>query len=435
MILKLSSHLLQCFPFLKEKKLLLAVSGGLDSMVMLALFKELKYDIAIAHCNFNLREEESDEDQQLVVQYAYEHNIPFFVTRFDTVIFAKKQQLSIQLAARELRYAWFYKLQEEQHLDYIVTAHHADDIIETFLINLIRGTGLEGLTGIPKQNGIIVRPLLPFSREEIEAYALQRDIKWREDSSNASDKYMRNKLRHHVVPVLKSLNINFKTSFQQTLSNIQASQLMVEDATTFAYQQLAKKIGEQIYFDVEKIKQLSDSSAYLYQMLKSYEFTSWRAINHILNSQSGKQIFSSTYRLLKDRTHLILEKKKEINRNEYCIQENLGINYPIVIETEVVTNVTERENPLVIFVDKEKLKFPLILRKWKEGDYFCPIGMKGQRKKLSKYFKDEKLSLVEKEKSWLLCSENQIVWVIGKRQDERFKINETTLVIYKIKIL
>lgn len=434
MILKLQSHLLQNFPFLKEKKLLLAVSGGLDSIVMLQLFRELQYHITIAHCNFNLRGEESDDDQKFVEQYALDHNIPIHITRFDTEAFAAEHQMSIQIAARELRYSWFHQLLEQQFLDYILTAHHADDAIETFLINMTRGTGLEGLIGIPKQNGKIIRPLLPFSREELHQYILQTHTEWREDSSNASDKYMRNRLRHHVVPILKALNPNFLESFQQTFSNLQESQIMAEDAVIHIYKQVAEEKGDQIWFNLEKIRQLSNSSAYLYKMLREYGFTSWKDIRHSIDAQSGKQFFSHTHRLVKDRSFLILEKKKETDSGKYTIDENQFLHYPLNIELTTVTNVTKTEDHFTIFVDKEKLKFPLILRKWKEGDYFYPFGMKGQKKKLSKYFKDEKLSLIEKEENWLLCSEDQIVWVVGKRMDNRFKVTKSTKLIYQIKL-
>ena len=208
MIKKLENHLSHNFHFLNGKKLLLATSGGLDSMVMAHLFHQLNYEIAIAHCNFQLRGVESFEDQNFVQEYANANTIPLFVTQFDTKAFAEDYKLSTQVAARELRYNWFYELLETEKYDYILTAHHADDNLETFLINLSRGTGLEGLTGIPEQNENIIRPLLQFSRQEIENYAKENNIKWREDSSNASDKYLRNKIRHHLVPMLKELNQN-----------------------------------------------------------------------------------------------------------------------------------------------------------------------------------------------------------------------------------
>ena len=241
MLDKLKNHIQNNFSFLAGKKLLLATSGGMDSMVMVHLFHELKYEVALAHCNFQLRAVESFGDQKFVQDYAEASEIPIFVTQFDTEAFAKDYKLSTQMAARDLRYSWFYELLETENYDYILTGHHADDNLETFLINLSRGTGLEGLVGIPEQNGKIIRPLLLFSREEIAKYAIEYKIQWREDSSNSSDKYLRNKIRHDLVPLFKELNPKFIASFQKTRSFLQEAQHMVEDASIMVYQQLAKQ--------------------------------------------------------------------------------------------------------------------------------------------------------------------------------------------------
>ena len=235
MLQKLQNHLQINFPFLKEKKLLLAVSGGIDSMVLVYLFKQLQFDFAVAHCNFQLRDNESNGDEDFVKSICDSLSIPIFVQKFDTKQFAADYKLSIQLAARKLRYDWFYELLEKEDCDYILTAHHLDDSLETFLINFSRGTGLDGLTGIPNQNDRIIRPLLLFSRNDIENFAKENAIQWREDSSNASDKYLRNKLRHDVIPVLKELNPNLLTSFEKTVENLKQSQSLVEDATKLVY--------------------------------------------------------------------------------------------------------------------------------------------------------------------------------------------------------
>ncbi|MBC7640815.1 MAG: tRNA lysidine(34) synthetase TilS, partial [Flavobacterium sp.] len=238
MLKKLQNHIDQKLPLLNNKKLIVAVSGGLDSMVLLYLFKKLNFEIAIAHCNFQLRGLESFADQNFVKEYSIANDIPIFVTQFDTINFANDYKFSIQVAARNLRYNWFNELLETKNYDFILTAHHADDSLETFIINLSRGTGLDGLTGIPTQNDKIVRPFLIFSRQEIEDYAKENNIIWRNDSSNASDKYLRNKIRHYVVPQLKDLNPNFLESFQKTQNYLQESQTMVEDATIMIYQQV-----------------------------------------------------------------------------------------------------------------------------------------------------------------------------------------------------
>jgi tRNA(Ile)-lysidine synthase len=435
MIKKFENHLSHNFQFLNGKKLLLATSGGLDSMVMAHLFHKLNYEIAIAHCNFQLRGMESFEDQNFVQEYANANAISLFVTQFDTIAFADDYKLSTQVAARELRYNWFYELLETENYDYILTAHHADDNLETFLINLSRGTGLEGLTGIPEKNENIIRPLLLFSRQEIENYAKENNIKWREDSSNASDKYLRNKIRHHLVPMLKELNPNFITSFQKTQAYLQEAQDMVEDASIMVYQQVAKQEGDDIHFNLNKLKKLPNYKSYLYQWLNEFGFAAWEDIYDLVESQSGKQVFSSEFRLLKDRDSLILspvnfEKKEEeylVNENQQEVNIPLNLSFCKVADISLVSNTT-------IFVDADKLRFPLVLRHWNEGDVFQPFGMEGKSKKVSKLFKDEKLSLIDKEKTWLLYSNNEIVWVVGIRQDERFRIENKTKNILKIQL-
>jgi tRNA(Ile)-lysidine synthase len=432
---KFLNHINQNFPILKGKKLLLAVSGGLDSMVMANLFHKNNFTIAIAHCNFQLRGAESFEDQNFVRNYADVNTIKSFITQFDTEAFAKDFKLSIQVAARELRYHWFYELLETENYDFILTAHQADDNLETFLINLVRGTGLDGLTGIPAQNDKIIRPLLIFSRQEIEYYAKENNIEWREDSSNASDKYLRNKIRHNLVPVLRELNTDFFSSFQKTQNHLQEAQTMVEDASIMVYQQVANENGEEVHFDLNQLKKIPNYTSYLYQWLNEFGFSAWSDIYDLVESQSGKQVFSNEFRLLKNRDYLILspinldDKKEEyfINKNQKEVKIPINLSFCKIDDTSMMLNTT-------IFVDEDKLKFPLVLRRWKEGDIFQPFGMKGKSKKVSKFFKDEKLSLIEKENSWILCSDNQIVWIIGIRQDERFKIENTTKNRLKIQL-
>jgi tRNA(Ile)-lysidine synthetase-like protein len=430
---KLQIHINKNLSFLQDKKIILATSGGLDSMVLLHLFRIMKFEIAIAHCNFQLRGMESFEDQNFVKEYASLHSIPFFFTQFDTTAFAQDYQLSTQVAARELRYNWFYELIEEEGYDYVLTAHHADDNLETFLINLTRSTGLEGLTGIPEQNDKIVRPLLVFSREDIKEYAHINEIQWREDSSNASDKYLRNSIRHHLVPLLKELNPNFLSSFQKTQTYLQESQAMVEDASIMVYQQVATEKGDDIVFDLKQLLKLPNYKSYLYQWLHEFGFSAWEDIYDLVESQTGKQVFSNEFRLIKNRDTLILSPRKEIlDFEEFSILENQKeVNFPLNLTFCKVIDITIGSNK-TIFVDNDKLDFPLVLRRWKERDIFHPFGMNGKSKRVSKFFKDEKLSLIDKENTWLLCSNDQIVWVIGIRQDERFRINDSTKHILKI---
>jgi tRNA(Ile)-lysidine synthase len=435
MLSNFKNHISSRFPFLENKKLFLAVSGGLDSMVLLHLFQQLPYEITVLHCNFQLRGLESFGDQNFIQNYCDQNNIPVFITQFDTEAFAKDYKLSTQVAARELRYNWFYELLETHKFDYILTAHHADDNLETFIINLSRGTGLDGLTGIPEQNDKIIRPLLPFSRDEILKYAQENNIEWREDSSNSSNKYLRNKIRHDLVPILKEINPDFLKVFQKTQSYLQESREMVEDASIMIYQQVAKEAGDDIHFDLNQLKKLPNYKSYLYQWLNEFGFLAWNDIYDLVDGQSGKQVFSTEFRLLKNRDTLILSPISEISeKEEFEINENdKKINFPLKLKLCNVSHITIDSNK-AIFVDAEKIRFPLILRKWTAGDSFQPFGMEGKSKKVSKLFKDEKLSLIEKENIWLLCSNNQIVWVVGIRQDERFKIENPSNKILKIEL-
>ena len=434
MIQNFQNHISKIFSFLNNKKLLIAVSGGLDSMVLLHLFQNLDFEIAVAHCNFQLRGLESFEDQKFVIDYAVANEIPSFITQFDTQSFAKDYKLSIQVAARNLRYNWFYELLENQNYDFVLTAHHADDNLETFLINLSRGTGLSGLVGIPSQNDKIIRPLLTFSRQEIKDYANNNKIVWREDSSNASDKYLRNKIRHNLIPVLKDLNPDFLKTFQKTQNFLQESQSMVEDATIMIYQQVAKEFDNEIHFDLSKLKTLPNYKSYLYQWLQEFGFSAWQDIYDLIDAQSGKIVYSIDYQILKNRNYLIVSTINEKQNEVFFIQNNqLEVKFPINLSISKVSDISE-VSKLTIFVDQDKLTFPLTIRKWKQGDNFQPFGMNKKSKKVSKFFKDEKLSILEKDKTWILLSDNQIVWIIGLRQDERFRIDKLTKNILKINL-
>ena len=431
MLQKFQNHINQNLPFLQGKNLLLATSGGIDSMVLLELCHQLKLDIRVAHCNFQLRGDESDEDEKFVKTQCEKLDVLLFINHFDTKKFAEKQKLSIQVVARNLRYDWFNTLLINNDYDYILTAHHLDDSLETFLINFTRGSGLEGLTGIPQQNGNVIRPLLPFSRNEIEAFAKENNIQWREDSSNPLDKYLRNKLRHDVIRVLKELNPSLLDSFENTISNLKQSQSLVNDASQMVYKQVVSE-EDTIKIDISKLTEFQNYNAYLYQWLQPFGFTAWEDIYTLVEAQSGKQVFSQKYILLKDRNHLILFPKQNENEPIHfsVAKDQKEVKFPLKLSFCNVDDISIAPTN-VIFVDEDKLQFPLEIRKWQEGDWFFPFGMNG-KKKLSKFFKDEKFSLLDKSNTWLLCSENQIVWVIGKRQDERFKVTETTTKILKI---
>lgn len=434
MLTEFQKQLSKKYNLLQSKKLLLAISGGVDSMVLLDLMFKTQMNISVAHCNFNLRGEESNQDEAFVLNYCKENNIPCFVNNFDTEKYASENKKSIQISARELRYDWFFELKKEHKFDYIVTAHQLDDSLETFFINLSRGTGIEGLTGI-RENENIIRPLLDFSREEIEQYAIKNNIKWREDSSNVSDKYLRNNIRHNIVPLFKELNPDFLNSFSKTIDYLQEIQSFSEEVSEEILHKLLVQENNHNYLKINELLKYTNYKFILYKWLSKYGFSAWNDIYNLIDSQSGKFVETENFRLLKNRNELILyEKNKGFSEEEFLI---LGdeIYYPIHLKISEVSQFSEMNNPNEIYVDKNLLKFPLVIRKYKEGEYFYPFGMQGKTKKMSKFFKDEKLSNLEKENTWILYSDNQVVWIIGKRLDERFKITSNTTSILKIDYL
>jgi tRNA(Ile)-lysidine synthase len=435
MISKFQKNFQKNFSNITSKKILLAVSGGIDSMALADLFQKSNLHFAIIHCNFKLRTEASDLDQKFVEQYCTENSIPFFTTSFDTLAFAKDFKLSTQVAARRLRYDYFYEIIQKENYDYVATAHHLDDSIETFFIHLSRGTGIDGLTGIPLQNNKVIRPLLDFSRKEIENYARANGIRWREDASNASDKYLRNKIRHHLTPVLRELNPSFANSFHKTLGNLQQAQTLIDDAVRMVYKKVVLDAADYKKINLLELLQLPNYQAYLYQWLQPLGFTAWEDIYNLAEAETGKVIFSENFQLLKNRNFLIIAPKNNTIVEEFQIKEGISeVNFPIkllfckVSEPFYSTNKT-------IFVAAEKLQYPLTLRRWKTGDSFRPLGMNGKSKKVSTLFKDEKRSRIEKENAWLLCSGTEIVWIIGLRTDERFKIDNTTKTVLQIDLI
>ena len=431
MLQKFKNHIDTNFSFLQDKQLLVATSGGMDSMVLVNLFQKLKFNIALAHCNFQLRNLESDADEKFVNSYAEQNKMPCYTKKFDTINYSETHKLSTQVAARNLRYNWFNEILVQEKYDYIITAHHADDVAETFMINLSRGTGLDGLTGIPSQNGNVIRPMLHFSRKEIEKYASENSLQWREDSSNASDKYIRNKIRHHIIPVFKEINDSFLQSFQNTLDHLNQQKSLVDDAVLLVYEKVVLEEKEQLKINISALLQYKNYKAYLYQWLHKYGFTAWNDVYDLVQSQTGKRIESENYILLKDRDFLVLSQRKSTDFETIVINSvTENTNFPLNFSFCNLSNISN-QNKNIIFVEESKLQFPLTIRKWNEGDFFYPAGMQG-KKKLSKYFKDEKFSQFQKEATWILESNNQIVWIIGHRADERFKPDNTNQNIIQI---
>ncbi|WP_317134312.1 tRNA lysidine(34) synthetase TilS [Flavobacterium agricola] len=353
--------------------------------------------------------------------YFVDQNLAHHIIYFDTEQYAEQNKLSIQLAARKLRYDWFYKLIDEHKLDYILTAHHLDDQVETFLINVTRGTGVDGILGIPPKNDKILRPMLTVSRDEILNYAQANNIEWREDSSNQSTKYFRNKIRHQVVPVLKELNTDFLQSFTNTLTHLNQFNQGFLDGFSVLKKQIVTPHENYVAIAITPLMQLQAPQAFLFELLKPFGFTAWNDIYALPQAKSGKIIYSATHLLLKNRNELLLKNIETTETESYIISSvadfeklpvNISVNY---------NRFHEKNDKLEVFLDLEKLKFPLILRKWKEGDYFYPFGMNG-KKNIAKFFKDEKLSQFQKNETWLLVQNNDIdiIWIVGHRADKRF---------------
>jgi tRNA(Ile)-lysidine synthase len=422
----------------EDEKILLAVSGGIDSVAMTCLFQHMGIDYAIAHCNFQLRGTESDGDQAFVKNLATSFNKEFYTTNFNTSDYAVSKNISIQMAARELRYDWFEKISNENCFHKIAIAHNRDDVVETFLINLIRGTGLHGLTGIKPALGKVIRPLLCVSRAEIADFISTEKIEFREDSSNKDVKYQRNLIRHKIIPLFKELNPSFTDTIINETEIFASANNIYQTELEKIRKAIAVKENEQIVLSIPKILSLRLTVPLLYDLLKDYDF-SYGVVNDIFNSiksQPGKIFYSAEYLLLKNRKTLIIEAKKNatpeeaFSINEECIE----IEYPVRLTFERVkydiSFILPRTRESVA-LDFTKLNFPLVIRRWRMGDYFYPLGMKGH-KKLSDYFTNQKIDLFEKEKIWLLMSGEDIIWIIGWQIDDRYKVTDQTAEILLI---
>ncbi|WP_298486145.1 tRNA lysidine(34) synthetase TilS [uncultured Maribacter sp.] len=428
-----NTHIKKSFPELKTSKFLLACSGGIDSVVLAHLCVNANLDFELAHCNFKLRGEESDKDEEFVLNLGLGISKKVHTTNFKTVSYSSLNKVSIQVAARELRYDWFAKIQQENGIKYLVTAHHADDDLETFIINLSRGSGIDGLKGMPYNTDVIKRPLLPFSQDQIMVYAQTNMLEWREDKSNEDTKYLRNKIRHQIIPLLKELHPTFLDNFKNSQYYLEQTAAIANNALSEVKRNLFLSENNRYKISIDKLKELNPLKGYLHGLFKDYGFTEWENVAGLLDAMSGKEIHSKTHRLVKSRDYLLLTAIEEMQNKEFVVEESVeATKEPVVMAISLVESIEERSLN-TLYVDKETLKYPLTIRKWKKGDYFYPFGMQG-KKKLSKFFKDEKIDVLSKENQWLLCSDNQIVWVIGKRADNRFKITSETKHILKFEI-
>ncbi|MBR1768985.1 MAG: tRNA lysidine(34) synthetase TilS [Bacteroidales bacterium] len=428
--------------FERKDKILLAISGGVDSMVMLDLFKRSHYKFSIAHCNFHLRGEESVRDENFVRDFAEKNGIELFVQNFDTFAYMEKEKKSLEMSARDLRYDWFNKLLEEHQFSFLATAHHSDDSAETFIINLLRGTGIAGLHGILPKSGTLIRPLLFASRRNIREYALKHNISFVEDSTNKDNKFTRNKIRNEVVPILRDISPNFDTIIRKTIERLRETELVFRSVVEEKKKDILRNEKDYIKISIDEAKNLKPLHIFMYEILSEFGFneTNINSVCEALddNASSGKVFFSEQYRLLRDRKYLFITKReKESNQNVYLIDDyQTNMKNPVSLQIETLRDLNFIRIPKeknVAMLDYDLLKFPLQLRHWKKGDAFVPFGMHGKQK-LSDFFTNQKFSILDKENQWLLCSGEDIIWVLGLRIDDRFKITDKTKTIYKIEI-
>lgn len=420
--------------------ILLGVSGGIDSMAMLHLFQKSGFNIAVAHCNFGLRGDESDGDEQFVKYYCLMNGIVCHSIKFDTNEYASENKLSIQVAARELRYDYFEEICKEHKYTKVAIAHNLNDTVETVLLNLSRGTGIKGVAGIKVMNGNIIRPLLFATRSEIEAFTIKHYIKFREDSSNSTTKYKRNFIRHKIIPELRYLNPSVDRAIADTANHLQEAVWLVEEQLDRIRQAVVSRKGADILFSTEALKKERSARFFLVEELNQFGFSPSMAsaVVELLNSVSGRRVESSSHTLYKDREFLILTPKKAKDDDVVQIDaDTKSISSPINLKVEVINDTSSiviEKDPDIALIDYAKLKFPLTLRVWQPGDKFIPFGMMGF-KKISDFLVDIKVPMHEKNNVYVLVSGDEIVWVVGYRIDNRFKIDEKSSSVLKIKIL
>ncbi|MCF8225580.1 MAG: tRNA lysidine(34) synthetase TilS [Bacteroidales bacterium] len=421
----------------KGEQIMLAVSGGIDSVAMTDLFYEAGYSFTILHCNFNLRGAESDADEAFVRSLASRYDVPIFVKQFDTHEYARERGISIQMAARELRYNWFNEIADKMDADSVSTAHNMNDSVETALINLTRGSGIKGITGIPVINDKFIRPLLFATRNEIAAYCKNRFLDYREDSSNSSKKYHRNKIRHDIIPLFEKINPSFVQTMHENLNRFRESHEIYREYVVKKRNELFIEKEEHTEVNLESLKQLQPRSSWLYELFNDYGFTMDQCLNieKLLNASSGKQFISPYYRLFRDREKLLLYKTESSTFERYYIDSpESKVSLPFSLDIEVLKRDELEEIPdsqNIACLDLELLNFPLIIRKWQHGDYFFPLGME-KMKKVSDFFIDNKVPVPVKERTWILTSGRNIVWITGQRIDNRFKVSESTGTILKL---
>lgn len=423
-----------------DDRILLAVSGGVDSMAMMSLFVQAGYDVGVAHCNFQIRGAEADEDDLLVEQEATRHGIPYYGIRFDTPAEAAATGESVEMAARRLRYDWFGKLCAERRYTKIAIAHHADDSVETFFINLIRGTGLRGLTGISVVNGQLIRPLLFSQRKEIIDYALTNKIPYREDSTNASTKYIRNKFRLGIIPRIREISPKFTDTMAANVERLTSAQSFIDRSIELIRRQVVTTEGELTTVDPSRIDPSLPADFVIFELLRGFGFNG-EVINSLFRAfseghGSGKRFFSKDNVAYIDRGRILIT---PIPDDEGCTTEVTpemthiycggGLLTFERLETDDIESLRQPEN--VALLDADKLAYPLTMRRWNEGDAFVPFGM-DSRKKISDFLINSKVSLPDKRRQFVITSGDDIVWVVGRRIDDRYKVGSATENVLRI---
>jgi tRNA(Ile)-lysidine synthase len=465
--------------FHSKDKLLLGVSGGVDSVVLCELCKQAGWDFTIAHCNFQLRGGESERDEQFVKNFGEKYKVEVLVKKFDTETYAKEKKLSIQVAARELRYNWFNELltpnpiaigSKLQTPNFLLTAHHLDDNIETMLMNFFKGTGIAGLRGIlPKQDlpaerqglpadrqGKIVRPLLFAKKEELLAFAKENNLNWVQDSSNESDKYSRNYFRHHLIPLIQKIYPDAENNLTDNLQRFRDIELLYQQSIDQHKKKLIEQKGNEFHIPVLKLKKSEPLHSIVFEIIKDFGFHAAQVneVIDLLDSDTGKYVASASHRVIKNRNWLIIAPVAAAEANIILIEEGTkfiefapdsyqdgSLQFEMLPASDLPAGrqgsplptclPTGKAHHSVVMLDSKEVKFPLILRPWKTGDYFYPLGMK-KKKKLSRFFIDQKFSKTDKEKVWVLEMDRKIIWVIGHRMDDRFKITDKTKRILKV---
>lgn len=422
-----------------EAGFIIAVSGGADSITLLHAFKYMNLKIHALHCNFSLRDKESNMDEQFVKRFCDSYGIGLSVKKFDTRQYAKEKGISIEMAARELRYNWFMEMKEKKKMDYIVVGHHADDVAETIFINLCRGTGIKGLTGIQAVNGCIIRPLLGRSRADILQYIEDNQLGFRTDSTNNSLDYVRNKIRHKIIPVCKEINPSFLATVEENCNSLKGVELIYRHALEQLKAEIVEEQEGEILIHIGKTLASPSPFTFLFEILKPMGFnkTQIRDILDSCNATPGKQFLSDKYLLTKGRTYWRMIDNHPDAISLILIAEEgiheIGDHIFRIISTERTDNFAIPNDPDIAYLDADKVNFPLTVRNWQTGDWFCPIGMKKSRKKLSDFFTDQKFSAKQKRECLLLLSGDKVTWIAGYRLDDRFKITSSTRNILIIK--